>query len=173
MLAQFTWQAFLIATLVLTLVWYAAVILIFYREKLNWLLSGKLPQKPEALSHRWDNGVETLEEEQYSEEALMGKPKIPEGTSNVSMGNIGFVADADEKTQQLGLVPDVLQELKEVFSILEKEDGNKKDFFNLMEVVREKYGQIGSNPNIGRINEFIAAHAPFHLSSEELENLWD
>ena len=32
MLQQFTWQQFLVATLVLTLIWYLAVILIFYRK---------------------------------------------------------------------------------------------------------------------------------------------
>ncbi|MET3115377.1 hypothetical protein AAKU52_003126 [Pedobacter sp. CG_S7] len=175
MLQQFTWQEFLIAILVLTLVWYAAVILIFYRKELGVFFSGKLQQKNAPLPHRWEKGVETMEKEDVdSPEELLGRPKLPEGTSSVSMGQIGFAGnDDDAKSQQLGLVPDVLQELKEVFAILEKEDGSKKDFFNLMEVVKEKYGQIGSNPNIGRINEFIAGHVPFHLSAEELDNLWD
>jgi hypothetical protein len=174
MLAQFTWQEFLIATLVLTLVWYAGIILIFYRKELNNFLGRKLQQKTEPLPHRWANKVEPLEQqsEDFPDE-LLGKPKAPEGTTSINMGQIGFARDGDAKEHQIGLVPDVLQELKIVFAILEKEDGNKKDFFNLMEVVREKYEQVGSNPNIGRINEFISQHAPFHLSAEELENLWD
>lgn len=175
MLAQFTWHQFLIATLLLTLFWYVAVILIFYRKDLSDFLNGKHRHKDaDPLAHRWEKGVDDLEDEAKNvSEDLLGKPKVPEGTSTVSMGKFGFAKDDEAKAQQIGLVPDVLQELKTVFAILEKEDGNKKDFFNLMEVVRQKYGQIGSNPNIGRINEFISAHAPFHLSPEELENLWD
>ena len=174
MLAQFTWQEFLVAVLVFTLLWYAAVILLFYRKELNGFLNGKLELKTEPLPHRWENGVETLEKQSEDlPDELLGKLKAPEGTSSVSMGKIGFANDDEAKSQQIGLVPDVLQELKAVFAILEKEDGSKKDFFNLMEVVKEKYKQIGSNPNVGRINEFIIGHAPFHLSTEELENLWD
>lgn len=174
MLAQFTWQEFLIATLVLSLVWYIGVTLIFYRRELNSFLNGKLELKVEPLPHRWENQVETLEKESIDvPDELLGKPKVPEGTTSISMGKIGFARDDNAKEQQIGLVPDVLQELKIVFTLLEKEDGNKKDFLNLMEVVREKYKQVGSNPNIGRINEFISTHAPFHLSQEELENLWD
>lgn len=175
MLQHFTWQEFLTAILALTLLWYTAVILIFYRAELRVLFSGKPQQKDGTLPHRWEKRVETLEKENPDNpEDLLGRPKLPQGTSSVSMGQIGFTTDDDDaNSQKLGLVPDVLRELKEVFAILEKEDGSKKDFFNLMEVIREKYGQIGSNPNIGRINEFITGHAPFHLSAEELENLWD
>ncbi|MES2418313.1 MAG: hypothetical protein V4541_09000 [Bacteroidota bacterium] len=174
MLSQFTWQEFLIATLVLTLVWYAGIILLFYRKEVNNFLSGKLDQKADPLTHRWKNKVEPLEQQSEDvSEDLLGKPKVPEGMCTVSMGKFGFAKDDIAKAQQIGLVPDVLQELKILFALLEKEDGNKKDFFNLMEVVREKYKQVGSNPNIGRINEFIIVHAPFHLTAEELENLWD
>jgi len=176
MLEQFTWHQFLIATLLLTLFWYLAVILLFYRKQLSDFINGKRRPGPDAdpLAHRWQKGVDDLgdETDNFTED-LLGKPKEPEGTASVSMGKISFAENDEARAQQIGLVPDVLQELKTVFAILEKEDGSKKDFFNLMEVVQEKYKQIGSNPNIGRINEFISAHAPFHLSAEELENLWD
>ena len=173
MLQQFTWQQFLVATLVLTLIWYLAVILIFYRKELIAFLSGKklIIQGNEPLPHRWEKGVETLGEE--NEEELMGKSKMPEGMDNVGMSGFGFVSGEDAIEQQVGLVPDVLEEIREVFAILAKEDGNKKDFINLMEMVRDKYPKIASHPNIGRINEFISEHASFHLSKDELENLWD
>lgn len=173
MLQQFTWQQFLVATLVLTLIWYAGVILIFYRKELIAFLIGKktTTQSSEPLPHRWEKGVETLGEE--NEEELMGKPKMPEGMDNVGMSGFSFAQDEDAKEQQIGLVPDVLEELKRIFSILAKEDGNKKDFINLMEMVRHKYPKIASHPNIWHINEFISQHASFHLSKDELENLWD
>jgi len=172
MLQQFTWQQFLVAAAVLTLVWYVAVILLFYRKELNAFLSGKMGRKvtDEPLPHQWEKGVEEQEE---TEDELMGKPALPEGMTTVSMGGIGFVASERAKVQQIGLVPDVLAEIRDVFGILEKEDGDKKDFLNLMAIVRGKYPGIGANPNIGSINAWIIEHAPFHLSPEELENLWD
>ncbi len=177
MLQQFTWQHFLVAALALTIVWYVAVILIFYRKELLAFLSKSkaVPQGDEPLPHRWEKGLDTLapETESEAEDEMMGKPKLPEGMSTVDTDGFAFAPGPDEKEQQIGLIPDVLQEIKEVFSFLAEEDGTKKDFFNLMEVVRNKYPQVGSNPNIGRINEFIAEHAPFHLSKEELESLSD
>ena len=177
MLQQFTWQTFLVATAVLTMLWYLGVILLFYRRELLRLL-GKSKAGPVnefktsgPLPHRWESGVERLNEE--AEDGLIGSTKLPEGMDMVGTEDFGFAPGADEKEQQIGLVPDVLQEIREVFSFLASEDGSKKDFFNLMETVRDKYPKIGSNPNIGRINDFIIANAPFHLSKEELENLWD
>ena len=172
MLAQFTWQEFWLAILLLTLLWYSGIILIYYRKELNLFFSkGSNPKEP--LPHRWADRVEEPTQKTEEHQGLLGASKPAEGTSTVSMGQISFGQDENAKSDQLGLIPDVLQELKEIFSILEKEDGNKQDFFNMMEMVRAKYGQIGSNPRIVQINQFIAEHAPFHLSKEELENLWD
>ncbi|RNL54624.1 hypothetical protein D7004_07495 [Pedobacter jejuensis] len=173
MLQQFTWPQFLLAAFVLSLVWYVGVVLIFYRKELKQFLSGGRRQKqnPEPLPHRWDADTEPIEDS--NEETLMGEPQLPQGMTNVSMGGFGFAVSEDEKEEQFGLVPDVLEEIKSVFNILSKEDGNKKDFFSLMKLVSAKYPMIGSNPNIERINEYITDHAPFHLSAQELQDLWD
>lgn len=175
MIQQFSWQQFMVAAGAVTLLWYIGVILVFYRTELNAFLGGKpLNGKSEPLPHRWEKDVETLDQENNEEtEELIGKPKLPEGMSVVSMEQISFAQSDDAKQQQIGLVPDVLQELKSVFSTLSKQDGNKKDFLVMMEMVRQNFPAIASNPNIGKINAFISEHAPFHLSQEELENLWD
>lgn len=172
MLQQFTWQQFLIAALVFSFIWYAGVILIFYRDELKAFLAGQRnPKHPnEPLPHRWDDENDLVDNE--NEETLIGETRLPEGMSTVSMNGFGFTRSEDSKDDQIGLVPDVLEEIKSVFSTLAKDDGNKKDFFNLMKTVSEKYPRIGSNSNIGYINEFIADHASFHLSTEELEDLW-
>lgn len=176
MLQQFTWQHFLIAASVLTLLWYAAVILIFYRRELLQLFGNGSPEAVnrlktgEPLPHRWESGVETLDNEDEPE--LMGKVKLPEGISMVETSGLRFATNST-KEEQIGLVPDVLQEIRQVFSALAAQDGNKKDFFRLMQQVSADYPKISSHPNIDSINEFIADHAPFHLSNEELENLWD
>lgn len=160
--------------MVLSLIWYAGVILLFYRTELLGFF-GKVgnEDRKERLPHRWETEVEDLENENLPPDELMGKSKLPQGMSSVGMASFGFVQTDVEREEQIGLVPDVLQEIKEIFGIIEKEDGSKKDFLSLMEMVREKFPQIGSNPNISRINQFISEHAPFHLSAEELENLWD
>lgn len=175
MIQQFSWLQFFVATGASTLLWYIGVVLLFYRMELNAFLGGKsIGKETQPLPHRWERDVETLTEEKEVEtENLIGKPKLPEGMSLVSTDQISFASSDDAKQQQIGLVPDVLQELKEVFTVLAKQDGNKKDFFGLMEMVRQNFPAIGSNPNIAQINAFIGEHAPFHLSSEELENLWD
>ncbi len=164
-----TWQQFFVATLLLTLVWYAGVILIYYRKELKAFLKGSKTSKPvsEALPHRWDE--DTLTEE--SEDNLMGKPALPDGMSIGTLDQISFAEN--QKESQLGEVPDLLDELKNVFSILEKEDGNKSDFFSLMKLVTAKYPKIKANPNFERINAYIRKHASFLLSDEELDNLWD
>lgn len=172
MLAQFTWQEFWLAILLLTLLWYSGIIIFYYRKELNSFFSkGSNPKEP--FPHRWSDRVEEPVQKPEEHDGLLGVSKPAVGTSTVSMGQISFGKDENGKSEQLGLIPDVLQELKEIFSILEKEDGNKQDFFNMMEMVRAKYGQIGSNPRIVQINQFITEHAPFHISKEELENLWD
>lgn len=175
MLQQFTWQQFLVAAMVFSLVWYAAVFLLFYRKEIRAFFNRDQPEKAvkgpdDRLPHRWENEIEELSPE---DDELIGKTKLPEGMSSVSMAGVNFIPDDQAKQQQIGLVPDVLEEIKVIFGTLEKEDGSKRDFFNLMEMVREKYPKIGSHPSIPRINGFIAENAPFHLSAEELENLWD
>jgi len=177
MAQQFTWQQFLIAALVFSFIWYAGVILIFYRKELKAFLGRKEKNETDKkpLPHRWEKGVDKLEDKE--EESLLGKAKMPEGISIVSTADFSFATDTSkriqgDKNEQIGLVPDVLEDIKNVFLLLVKEDGNKKDFFKLMAEINKSYPKIASNPNIGRINEFISEHAPFHLSKEELENLW-
>lgn len=169
MLAQFTWAQFLVAAAVLTIIWYCLVILVFYRKELKSVLSGK-PAPEEStgpMPHRWDQKVDQFETE--AEDHLMGRSQLPEGVSVISAEEIGF---ADAQTQQLGLVADVLEEIKTIFGILVKEDGNKQDFLNLMQSVRESYPKIASHPNLDQINDFILSNASFHISKEEMDALW-
>ena len=176
MLHQFTWQHFLVASLILTLIWYAGVILIFYRKELEGLLktSGKEQVPSGPLSHHWDEDVDTFP--QYPSgsigERLMGEFKFPEGISTVSSEDFGFSDSLDYKIDQVGLVPDILEEIKNVFNTLSQQDGTKLDFFNQMQIVKDNYPKIGEHPNLTQINDFISGHAPFYLSKEELENLW-
>lgn len=171
MLTQFTWQQFLVAITVLSLIWYCSVILLFYRKELKRLLNGKPlnDSTSEPLAHRWAEKFDVLE--QQAEDHLMGKSRLPDGVEIVGMDEIQFV-EPDPKTQRLGLIPDVLEEVKTIFDILSKEDGNKQDFLALMQTVKENYPKIASHPNLPQVNDFIISNASFHLSPDELENIW-
>lgn len=171
MLTQFSWQQFLVAISVLTLVWYCLIILIFYRKELKRLLNGKplKENKSEPLPHRWDEKIDDLE--QNTVDDLMGKSKLPDGVSVVEMDDIQFI-EPDTKTQRLGLIPDVIEEIKTIFDILGKEDGTKQDFLQLMQTVKENYPKISSHPNLPQINDFITSNASFHLTQDEIENIW-
>lgn len=169
MLQQFTWQQFLVAISVLSLVWYCTIFLLYYRSELKAFLSGKSPKEDVPLPHRWDEKFDELEQE--IEDHLMGKSKLPDGVSIVSMDDIQF-GDVGAKTEKLGLISDVIEEIKIIFNILGKEDGSKQDFLNLMTTVKENYPGISSNANLPQINNFIVSNAPFHLTNDEVENLW-
>lgn len=198
MLQQFSWQQFWITIGVFGLLWYVVVVLLFYRRELRSFLSGGgwradgsggpvASGTAAALPHRWQKGVQDisgsdlpLQEGLNPEDDLMGRSRLPEGMSSVSMGEVSFFSGEEgsfdpgsrDVEQQQGLVPDVLQDIKEVFGILAKEDGTKRDFFRLMETVRLSYPGLSAHPALRRINGFIAEHASFHLSAEELEDLW-
>jgi hypothetical protein len=179
MLHYFTWQAFLVAALILTLLWYAVVILLFYRKELNDFLSGNhMPATSlEPLTHEWDEEFEG--DPLADEDTLIGKPVMPEGMSRLSMSQFGFAPnvketaiEVDDKETQLGLIPDVLEELKSIFHILDTEHGGKEDFLSLFGLVSSKYPKIRNTSNQQALNEYIRENLAFEISNEELDSLW-
>ncbi|MHB8205910.1 hypothetical protein [Mucilaginibacter sp.] len=180
MLKHFTWPQFFIAVVILTLIWYAGVILLFYRRQITDLLKGKRKPSisPEPMQHHWeeDEEYETIAGE---EDNLVGKPALPEGMSELSMAQFGFAPkiaapamDDEDKDTQLGLIPDVIEELKSIFHILETEGGGKTDFISLFGLVSTKYPKIRNTPNQQALNDYIRENLPFGISNEELNNLW-
>lgn len=173
MLQTISWSQFLLASLILTLVWYVAIALLYYRNELKSFFNGKIPGYPppkEPLQHNWDNDYDGTVGE---EDELVGKPAAPEGLSSASMNEFSFNNSKELKEEQLSLVPDILEELKTIFSILEKEDGSKADFISLFALVKAKYPRARESANLDTLNQYISEHVPFLLSREELENLWD
>jgi hypothetical protein len=171
MLQQFTWLQFLIAALILSLIWYVTILLLFYRKDLYAILTNRknVKSSKEPLPHIWENEFDEL-----TPDDPMGKPASPEGLTTVNMSEFSFGQKENaSKFQQLGIVPDLLEELKTIFNILQKEDGTKADFFSLLALTKAKHPKIGSNPNIQYITDFVRDHVPFMLTQQELENLWD
>jgi hypothetical protein len=178
MLQHFTWQQFLVAALILSLIWYMVVIPLFYRNEFNDLLSGKRKQAGPSgpLPHVWDD---EFEDELFGEESLMGKTRLPEGATRVSMEQFSFAplttttaVEDDNKETRLGIVPDVLEELKRIFHIMERDKAGKEDFISLFSLVSAKYPKIRNTPNQQAINDYIRENLPFEISDEELDSLW-
>jgi len=159
----FTWQQFLIAAVIFTVAWYAGLLSLtakgFKKEK-----------KVERLQKDW--------EEELGDEDLIGSNRPPDGISEVEAHTLGFApkvwdaTDDAERERQIGIIPDVLEELKTIFNILENENGTKEDFYSLFDLVKTKYPDIAGSPNVSAINEFIRENALFPISDEELTNLW-
>ena len=173
MLHGYSTIQFFLALLVLGLLWYGGVLVFFYFKNKSKPLRAVnsngvvMPLKGGGEKDYCAGSGMSLDSE------LMGKARLPEGMSSVGMEEIGFVnLDERDVEGQQGLVPDLLEEIKNVFLVLAKEDGSKRDFLELMKAVKEHYPGMASHPRIRRINEYISEHASFHLTTEELENLW-
>jgi len=171
---SFTWQQFLIAAMILSSVWYFVILPLLYRQQLkDWF--GKKGNKPDLrpVSHEWDEELDDAPEDEENE--LMGKSKMPEGVSRMSMDMFGFAPDVEDKEsreRQQSLVPDAIEELKSIFHILEREQGTKNDFISLFGLVKAKYAAIRDTPSERALNDYIRENALFPISDEELTHLW-
>ncbi len=173
MLAQFTWQQFLVAAMILSLVWYLGVVLLYYRRDVFSYFSRRYKKEPPERLHReWE---EELEDEP-EDESLMGSVREPEGLSSVQMDALRFSPKEEDpdasRDRQIGTVPDVLEELKSIFAVLQKEGGTKEDFISLLALVGAKYPGIKDTPSQRALNDYIRQNVLFPISDEELDELW-
>lgn len=180
MLQQFSWGHFLVASIVLNLVWYGFVLLVFYRKELLAFLGSTKGRSaftpaPSPLVHNkiHSENLSGSNTGEVEEASLMGGSKLPDGVEVLSSSQIAFSSgDSGGRYEQVGLVADVIHELKILFSELERTAGDKRDFFKLQAKVKEEYGPLSGHPSLGAINEFIAERAGFYLTPEEMDNLW-
>ena len=164
----------------LNLVWYGFVVLVFYRKELLAFLGSsggssafaQAPNPTGTTKSQFQN-VPPSGAEKVEEVSLMGGSKLPEGVEVLSSSQVSFSGgDSGDKYEQVGLVADVVQELKIIFSELERTAGDKRDFFRLLAKVKEEYGPLSGHPSLSAINQFIVECAGFHLTQDEIENLW-
>ena len=164
----------------LNLVWYGFVLLVFYRkEVLAFLGSGEkglaFNQAPNTTGNNISQSENLLASSanEVADVSLMGGSKLPEGVEVLSSSQVSFSGrDSVDKYEQVGLVADVVQELKIIFSELEKTAGDKRDFFRLLGRVKEEYGPLSGHPSLSAINQFITERAGFHLNRDEMDILW-
>lgn len=170
MLPSFTWHQFLMLSMIFTAIWYSGMILFFYRNKwLNrWMPSKTGQPTKEPLPHKWDQEVEVL----TPEESPVGKASQPDGLSTLSAADFRFAPPQEDRELQQSTIPDVLEELKDIFTWLQKEDGTKQDFFHRWNELKAAFPKILASERKLEIQNFIIEHAPFFLNQEELERIW-
>ncbi|MEZ2338799.1 hypothetical protein AB6735_24325 [Mucilaginibacter sp. RCC_168] len=149
MLQAFTWQQFLIAALIFSLVWLLVVFLVFYRKAVFKLLSGD--SKVEPLKHAWQDDFE-----QPADDDLMGKTVQPDGVNILGQDDFGF-APKDLPEQAEVDSGEVLQ--TELFDLME----NVKPLFEAPEL--DKAGLIEA------VNEEVR-HYPKLMNSPLLETFY-
>jgi len=184
-LHPFSWQQFLVAALVLTLIWYALIGALYFRREIADLFSGR----PRAvlgdarLGAGLSSGLRVVAGEEEEPDSLLGAPRDPEGFASVPMHQFSFaggssssvvqVLEEDEREAQLGLVPDLLEELKEIFYLLERNGGDRSDFEELFQPVAARFESVITTPSFAAVNAYILENVPFALSESELEAMWE
>jgi hypothetical protein len=177
MLHQVSWEQFWVAGFIFCLAWYAGLAVLYYRQGLRKVWKGKDRfsdrEKPEPLKHAWEDEYPAGDVEEADD--LMGKTVEPAGLTRVSMTDLCFaprVARSEDQEDMLGLIPDVLEEIRVVIKTVEDNQGDKGDFIGLFKLVSGKYPKVKQSGNLPYVLDWIAEHVPFELSEEELEGLW-
>ncbi|WP_316736753.1 hypothetical protein [Pedobacter aquatilis] len=172
MLQSYSWSAFLLLMGGLSILWYAGVALTAYRKEcLSFFKFSRGAPEP-GLTHPKTVETKSIErtEKMATPLSIMGKSRETQGLESSSLGELSFTSDSNEG---VGLKSDIIAELKEIFTLLADNDGDKGDFLGLLEAMKLRYPPLAAHPARSQINSFIKSHAPFLLSMEELENLWD
>ncbi|RYY52344.1 MAG: hypothetical protein EOO05_22015 [Chitinophagaceae bacterium] len=181
MFQEFSWGQFLLFSALLSFLWYLLVALLCYRAELDAFFKGKASSSGPPFGNPLlrEPGAGPVgsagqgESMQGSAETLMGASRLPQGVGLLSPAELGFSPrDDGERYGQVGLVADVLEELKILFAELAGSGGGKQEFFGKLERIKQDYGPIAGHPSIGRINEFIRDAALFPVSDQELKELW-
>ncbi|MBD1366573.1 hypothetical protein IDJ77_22355 [Mucilaginibacter sp. ZT4R22] len=151
MLQAFTWQQFLIAALIFSLVWLVVVLLLFYRKEVFAFLSGAKPEVV-PLKHAWQDDFE-----QEPDDDLMGKAAEQEGISVLGQHDFGFAPRVEEPAEDdTSVGGDVLQ----------------SDLFDLMEDVKPLFdSELDKAGLIEAVNEEVRRY-PRLMDSTLLETFY-
>ncbi|WP_461789690.1 hypothetical protein [Pedobacter sp.] len=148
---NFSWQDFLLAAALLSVLWYVLVWLFFFRGR------------PGVVGA--SGGADVFDGE---EEGLLGRPVMADGERVVGADEFGFVG-ADQ-LEQLGVVADVQEQLRVTCRELESSLAAKEEFLSVISGVLKGYPV----PLSSRLplEEFIREHLPFFVTEDELDGLW-
>jgi hypothetical protein len=164
LLHAFTWQSFLIAALVFSLVWLGVVLLVFYRKELFALLSGRVADEEglsgplEPLRHAWQDEFE--EGDDSFDEGLLGPSVLPEGVSILAAEDFGFVGagrDTDEVPVDTALLQgDVFDLMEQVKPFLEDAALDKGGFIAAVNAQVRDFPRLMRSDLLGTFYEVLA-----------------
>jgi hypothetical protein len=176
MLRGCSWQAFLIAAAVFTLVWVGIMLVVYFRKDLWVFFSGGRLPGPEGearvpLPHAWQDDVDPVADN------LMGKASLPDGVSVVEQGGFSFKAgvpgtDAEDRAADPYGVDDdddaSLQANSDAAEILQS------DVFDLMEELKSLLGDqlLSRDDFIARVNERVRSYSGL-LKSPLLDSVYE
>ncbi|WP_129715510.1 hypothetical protein [Pedobacter sp. SYP-B3415] len=174
MLNQFSWLQFFLCALAGGLLWQLLIFVVYFKGNFPLyrsvvLFQNSAKEKLRPADHRPprpDSGP------QNSAPEVMGGSRPSPGLSRLSLSEVSFSLPQGKQDQQ-GLIPDLLQEIKKVFKTLSNQDGTKSDFLKAMEQAAAEFPGMASHPQISSVNAFLIEHAPFLLSSQEVEGIWE
>jgi hypothetical protein len=144
MLHAFTWQQFLIAAMVFSLVWAIVILLLFYRKEVSAFLPGGKPDV-EPLKHAWQDDFEEVPDD------LMGKVAEPEGVSVVSQNHFSFLPpetfDAGHAADDAAQTAEVLQIdlfdlMEDVKPLFDSEELDKAELINAVNAEVRRYPRL-------------------------------
>lgn len=149
MFIQFTWLQYGVAVLAATAVYYAWVGWRYYSAEV-----GRLFNRQTADEALWSGEV-------YEP---IGHSAMEEGSAVLDAEDLDFVEPLD----LLGLVPDLLEEIKSLAAMAE----SKADFLSLFKLIAAKYPQVTGSPQQAAIYAYIREQVPFQLTDPELNQLF-
>ncbi|WP_461791651.1 hypothetical protein [Pedobacter sp.] len=153
---NFSWQDFLLAAALLSVLWYVLLWLFLFRGR------------PSVLGAPANGGARGADVFDGIEENLLGRPVMAEGEKVVGADDFGF-AGADQ-LEQLGVVADVQEQLRVTCRELESRLAAKEEFLSVISSVLKCYPV----PLSSRLplEEFIREHLPFFVTEDEMDGLW-
>jgi len=193
MFYQLTWQQFLVAAAVLTLVWYSVLFVSWYLRRRAAGGSGRAVMAQAGLPHRWEKGVDQLSEGDGSDDDdLMGKSQEVEGFRRVSASELRFaeavigarpgiveevnypsVAVADQPGFLQGTVADFLEELKPVFDYAARYKKGLPVFLEHLQALVERYPEIRQSANweavVAHVVALVKEQLPFEVTAQQIQ----
>lgn len=173
MLNQFTWQQFLIAALIFSLLWLLIVLVLFYRKELFAFISKKPKDEVEPLTHAWQNDYEPA-----PDEGLLGKSALPEGVYIVEQDEFGFKQpELDTGTNDELLQADVFDLMERVKPFLGDASLDKGDFIGLVNEQVRDYHRLLESTLLDSFYELLAeqvddsVYLDFEISAAEFRDL--
>jgi len=162
MLSNFSWLEYGTFTGVSLLLYYAVILLVYYREEMKTFIASLRKTGETAVFQGPDQG--------FADTDLLGKAAPQPGMSSVSIDELNFGG-----TEQLlqGELSDCMAELSDTFCLALEKSWDKKKLFTSLSEIAECYSSVFASPLRRQVLEYITSEVDEKLgigfSAAELE----